>query len=457
MAAVLLFVLSKQCFGCSSSFTNNPFQCVQISNESRLLRKRTLASMAQQMDEKSQLLNTIKSGNDFVSIIATTTISDRASISIVHINALMLLFYCTLGSAHPFIPIFYRKMGISDSVIGLLGAITPAVTFLVSPIWGALADAQGNHIKIMLITFVISILSRCLLATGFTNVFFLSFVVAITAVFNAPVKPLMDNAVMSLMPNKKDYGRTRLFGQLGFGLGSFLVGPFMNSNILSIFPLQAAFAVPTAIVMSFFLPVFHNKKTLSSAEAASLKPASVKARMPLRAEKPDSDDFRTAITKVLTQPDILIFFTFVFLVGISSGIIENFGYVRLAEIGADKTANCLGICRLVSSFAGAPMFWYSGEIIQRIGVTRVMCWSVFVYFMRFFIYASVQNPWHALPAEALRGFTFALFWSASTYHVFNKAPDGLGATMVSNPVMHMTATVTSLVVGLVLGFFLFLL
>ena len=68
---------------------------------------------------------------------------ETSNTSLVKINALMFLFYCTLGSAHPFIPMFYRRLGISDSLIGLLGAITPAVTFFVSPIWGAFADQTG--------------------------------------------------------------------------------------------------------------------------------------------------------------------------------------------------------------------------------------------------------------------------------------------------------------------------
>ena len=33
-----------------------------------------------------------------------------------------------------------------DAQIGILGAITPAVTFIVSPLWGALADSTGKYI-----------------------------------------------------------------------------------------------------------------------------------------------------------------------------------------------------------------------------------------------------------------------------------------------------------------------
>lgn len=57
--------------------------------------------------------------------------------------------------------------------------------------------------------------------------------------------------------------------------------------------------------------------------------------------------------------------------------------------------------------------------------------SLCSYVMRFFIYASItDNPWHGLPAEALRGCTFAAMWAASTYYTHRISPPGLTATMV---------------------------
>jgi nitrate/nitrite transporter NarK len=46
--------------------------------------------------------------------------------------------------------------------IGQLGAITPAVTFIVAPLWGALADHTGRHKDVLMFTFVTSVISRLL-------------------------------------------------------------------------------------------------------------------------------------------------------------------------------------------------------------------------------------------------------------------------------------------------------
>jgi hypothetical protein len=69
--------------------------------------------------------------------------SQSVQVSMKTINLLNLFFYGTLGSVMPYLPLLYRKLGVSDTRIGILGAITPAITFIVSPLWSALADATG--------------------------------------------------------------------------------------------------------------------------------------------------------------------------------------------------------------------------------------------------------------------------------------------------------------------------
>lgn len=44
--------------------------------------------------------------------------------------------------------------------IGQLGAITPATTFLVAPLWGALADRTGRHKDVLMFTFITSVICR---------------------------------------------------------------------------------------------------------------------------------------------------------------------------------------------------------------------------------------------------------------------------------------------------------
>ena len=225
-------------------------------------------------------------------------------------------------------------MCVTDSHIGFLGAISPAITFLVSPLWGALADETGWHKRIMLLTFIGSIVFRTLLVYGHSmNFLVLSIVVALAATLNAPVKPLMDSAVMSMLKDKADYGRSRLFGQFGFGFGSFLSGQlaaYLSSGYKSVFIVQNFFSIPTTLLMLSFKPKKSAIKLITPEKSANVRNtpnarknnglslASPKATVVVPADKVHVVQ---ALKVVLKDVNILVFFTVVFLIGISSGIV----------------------------------------------------------------------------------------------------------------------------------------
>jgi len=376
------------------------------------------------------------------SVIATsTTGTTRKQSGMLKVNSMMFLFYATLGSAMPYLPLYYHHLGISGQQIGFLGAITPAVTFFVSPLWGALADTTGKHKLVMLTTFIGSVLARSMLGCGSSNVYFLGIIVAMTAVLYAPVKPLLDAAVMNMLEDKSQYGKSRLFGQVGFGLGSFLVGPLLGVKIRSMFLVHAAMAFPTTLLMSTFRGKQQQQTSDSVSDSKNNSDnnsdnnssndntsagttASAAAR-----ERKEKLRVKEALRMTLQCPKVLTFFVAVFVIGISSGIIENFAYMRIAEVSGEGR-QALRVCRLLSSLAGGPMFWLSGNIINAIGTNAVLSISLLSYVLRFVIYAAIQQGWHAFPAEIMRGLTFAMFWAGSTCYVYSISPKGLSATML---------------------------
>lgn len=265
----------------------------------------------------------------------------------------------------------------------------------------------------MILTFVGSFVSRCLMGLpGIEkNIPLLGIVVALSAALFAPVKPLLDSAVLASLKDKTSYGKSRLFGQIGFGIGSFFVGPLLSAQIKWMFLVQALLALPTTLLMSS-LP-------------ASPKPAPTTGTV--YTEKATR---MKQLQQLLFDPAVMAFFFAVFLIGLSSGIIENFAYVKIAEVSGTGT-RALTVSRLLSSLAGGPMFWLSGNVIRRIGTKSVLTLTILSYVARFVNYASITRGWHAIPAEILRGVTFALFWSAATTHVYDVSPASVSATMVS--------------------------
>jgi MFS-type transporter involved in bile tolerance (Atg22 family) len=376
----------------------------------------------------------------------------------------------------PYLPVYYHSLGHSGQAIGLLGAVKPLTTFLVAPLWGIISDYYQKPGFIMQLTFLSSLVLQLLLPLN-DSVNYLVGMVFITAVFNAPVKSLIDSMVMDKL-NKDDrgqYGRLRLYGQLGFGLGSSIVGTFItNRSFVPVVPssspdlnqfIQGTMEVIEEVgaasaateqttkkaieTLSFLLQ--SSIRTLSNMRGYKLAFVaygimSIPAFLAMKAFQRFGNGAVTTRTKetkskikgsprilqginmLLHNADAMLFFFLVLIVGITSGIIENFAYVRLREVGG--TGKEMGICRLVSSLSGAPMFWFSGPLTEKLGADRVLVLSLISYIFRFLNYAFMKNPYHALPAEALRGVAFAAFWSTGTVFAHKISPPGMSATML---------------------------
>lgn len=413
---------------------------------------------------------------------------------------LYLTYYASLGSLLPYLPVYFHSLGLDGSSIGLLGAVKPITTFIVAPLWvssiagnllnisyshelckGIISDRFDNHVTILQLTFLTSLVFQLLVGIS-SSVNRLVVTVFAAAVLNAPVKSLIDSIVMSKLTSEKDkfqFGRMRLWGQLGFGAGSSLVG-----SLLSAFPADPVGDSKESSATNFVHAIEKGIEVASETDAVAetaavvtkksygtlidmidvLKRQSVKgyqwaflthavlsipvffcirtfrpttckgsqisgtSKMKQQDDKNETTNAREGLMAVAKNRDALIFFFLVFVIGTSSGCIENFAYVRVREVGG--TGNNMGVLRLVSSLAGAPMFWYSGPLTEKLGTDAVLVLSLLAYSARFFNYAYMQHPYHALPAEALRGLTFALFWSSSSVYAHNISPPGMKATML---------------------------
>jgi len=388
---------------------------------------------------------------------------DPANLLIL-IRIMFFTYYASLGSLLPYLPVYYHSLGHGGQIIGMLGAIKPFTTFLVAPLWGIISDQTGSPFMILYFTFLVSLVGQLAVSWRHDPYWIMS-MVFITAFFNAPVKSLIDSMVMSNIKNGKLYGKLRLWGQLGFGVGSSVVGVLLSKSqkaqqerdavadtvlttaaIVSgngtmmeklnqiwqkitgyklLFFAHALLSIPTFICIRAFDR--WTKKDLSVTNTNSQKGI---GRKNIRNDKTveNKPNVLEGIRVLFHNRDALLFFFLVLVVGISSGVIENFAYVRIREVGG--SGNEMGLSRLVSSMAGAPMFWFSGPLTELLGADRVLALSLMNYVFRYFNYAFMRSPLQGLPAEALRGATFAAFWSTCTIYASRIAPPGMQATML---------------------------
>ena len=396
-----------------------------------------------------------------VKTVSSTADDDQSKLLIL-IRIMFFTYYASLGSLLPYLPVYYHSLGHGGQIIGMLGAIKPFITFLVAPLWGVISDETGSPFTVLYFTFVVSLVGQLAVSWRHDPSWIMT-MIFITAFFNAPVKSLIDSMVMSNLKDGKQYGKLRLWGQLGFGVGSSAVGVLLSksqkaqkerealggvvlttaeiifgtgttieklnqiwqkiSGYKLLFFTHAMLSIPTLVCIRAF-DRWTKSKTTSSFKRIGKKKGSVGKT---NESKPH---VLQGIQVLFHNSDALLFFFLVLVVGISSGVIENFAYVRIREVGG--SGHEMGLSRLVSSMAGAPMFWFSGPLTELLGADKVLALSLMNYVIRFFNYAFMRSPLQGLPAEALRGATFAAFWSTCTIYASRIAPPGMQATMVSN-------------------------
>lgn len=392
------------------------------------------------------------------------------------IRILFLTLYASMGSIQPYLPVYYHSLGHSGLVIGVLGAIRPLVTFLVSPLWGVLADKTDNRTLVLKIALAGWVATQLLMAFR-DDAMYLVGIVFIMAVFQAPIRSLTDSVVLAQLNENDQYGRLRLFGQLGMGLGTSAVGllvsranakvlqptePTMTGNPIGMkikrvwSGLVARIArspAPPEPLASSFVPSlrertvqFYQDLDLSGYRLAFCsfgvlsiltwlclqalgRASKTSQRGSAKTKKKEAARIYDGLLMLLHNSDALLFLFLVFVVGLSSGCTENFAYVRMQEVGA--TSNDIGFSRLMGSTAGATMFWYSGNLTKTMGPVQLLVLTPLTYATRFFIYAFMKKPHHAFPAETLRGVAFAAFWSTATTYAHRISPPGMDTTMVS--------------------------
>ena len=443
---------------------------VNQTNTSTTTSLSAASSPADTSDAKVQVLSSSTQSSSNATTEENTGGKENPRIMML-IRILFVFYYGSLGSLMPYLPVYYHSLGHGGQIIGMLGAVKPFTTFLVAPIWGAISDQTNNPFLILQLTFMVSLIGQLLVGANHNPQYIMT-MVFLTAVFNAPVKSLLDSMALDHIQDRSSYGRLRLWGQLGFGLGSSSVGYLLSKSIhiswadakassfsasfediLARFPMvlqrlikfackswqsltgykmlflaYAALSVPTFICMKAFQKLDREDRESIASSMENEKAVLDNTDGTSRDKVVVDNSVGHGLSLVLQNPDAMVFFFLVLVVGISSGVIENFAYVRIREVGGTGTE--MGISRLVSSVAGAPMFWFSGPLSSKLGVDRVLVLSLLSYVSRFMIYACMRNPFHGLPAEALRGVTFAAFWSSATIYAHNVSPPGLHATML---------------------------
>lgn len=308
-------------------------------------------------------------------------------------------FYAAGAALVPYLPIYYLDLDLSGSQIGLLVGLQPLIMLIGAPLWSALADYTRRH-KFVFSLAVGGTIGAVLIISQVSTFHWLIPIIFLQALFNAPIIPIIDNAVMGLLAGRKEqYGRVRLWGAAGWGLSAPLVGVLVErSGIYWIFPLFAC--------LLFVAMLAGRRLPLNQGEAGA--------------------PFRQGVRTLFANRRWLLFLALVFVGGMSMSAINNFLFLYLAELGA--SASLMGISLTVGTLSEMPVFFFTDRMLRRWGARGLLVFAMLIYALRLFALSRVNQPIAVIVLQLLHGLTFSAMWVAGVSYANQIAPPGLGAT-----------------------------
>ena len=312
---------------------------------------------------------------------------------------LYFFYFAAMAALLPFLVVYYGQMGLSGRQVGALSALTPIMTLIAAPLWTALADAADRHRLLLLVTLGGTFILTFLTAWADSYPVLLASVGAL-AFFVAPVMPLIDDQVLTLLRKEKHrYGSLRLWGAVGWGVAALVAGLLVEHGVRWAFVLSAVF------LAALWLAAFG----LTSNRDAQIRGA-------------------TSIRPFITRSWIGFFLVSV-AGGVGLSVSTTFLYLYMADLGV--RSSIIGASLTVATLSEVPLFFFASYLSRRYSAYTLLGFALLVFAVRLLLYGSIPAPWLLLGAQILHGPSFSLLWVAGVSYADTLAPKGLSATSQS--------------------------
>ncbi|XP_065838367.1 major facilitator superfamily domain-containing protein 6-like [Oscarella lobularis] len=381
------------------------------------------------------------------------------------------IFMLGAGCIFPFLTVYFRFVGLSASQNGIVQGIRPFVNCVATPLWGMVGDKLGKvrviwivstfnfiaftailgligpssvtkaihqgcnctsveanfSISEVLDSFNLTLASLCeeveenRIDAEVSKFLQLAIIVAIGEFLAAPTLALADHFAMQALGNERkgDYGKQRLWGAVGWGLGAVGGGYVADGE------------TPCDVKYTMLFIIFISVSSLGIIAAFFVCPSKTLSSPVKDKEKNEKEllPFIQRFKAIFSNPNIIAFLIAIWTLAMFMILIDNFLFWFLQDLGANQTL--LGLSLAFTCMGEVPVFFISGRVIARIGHSGVVYIVFLAYALRFISYSFLSNPWIVLAIELLHGVTFALLWAVSTLYARHIAPPGLEASSLS--------------------------
>jgi len=325
--------------------------------------------------------------------------------------------FAALGLQAPYFPLWLEAHGFEGLAMGVIAALTPAMSFFGPPLVGALADARGARGNLLSAACALSCsgmaglcLAELLGAGGRFSLVFCA--VLPFAACRSPIIMLADRITLEQGGN---YGRRRVWGSIGFMVAATAFGRWCPPEAWRWLPGMVALALAAAFSQSLRLP--------RAGGTLCAEPGTERRWLPGRAFLP------FALCTALSAA--------------SASSYDLCGALFFRDLGA--SGNTIGLLYGTAVLAEVGLLASVGTLLARIGPERMLVAAYAAAALRWLGMACLGSTALAFALQPLHALSFALAWIASLEYVRRVAgPHALGGAQGG----FMAATAAGGVVGM---------
>lgn len=290
-----------------------------------------------------------------------------------------LVYFSAIGASFPYLPVFYRDLGLTLEEIGLLTAIQAATQLALAPVWGGLVDRFPRiGLTLPLAAAVAAVGGFSLfLASDFGSV--LTGSVLLFAGL-AGIGPTLDARTLETLGpgGRHRYGQVRAFGSLAFVITTLLVGLLLDSRgARTLFWVYLPCLIGTVIV------------------TATIKRQGTNRSVSL---------FRGA-TDILAAPGMLVFFAGFTVVWTALAASNAFYSIQIVALGGG--AGLVGFAWAFGALIEVPLMYVFPRLGSRFGTERLLVFGAVVLAVRSLLAALAGDALGLIVIAPLEGLGFA--------------------------------------------------
>lgn len=323
--------------------------------------------------------------------------------TVFSINFFNFLLYGSIGILLSYFPVYFKAIGFSTFIIGIIMGVGPFVSIFANPFWGYWSDKTQNIKRVIMIMmvgnlFVIQFVFHIHILPIVFCVMFLFFF------FQQPMFSQSNSLILNTIEGtNKKFGAFRMWGSLGWALMTVAAGPILDwLGILNIWIVYTIMLLLT-FGLSFFLPKGYAPDTV----------------------KPEKINYFKTITK---NKYFLAFILLGVLVSVPNMINQTFVSLYIDYLGGSSVM--IGWSVFLMAILEVPVFLILDRYLsQKIRTMFFLLIIVaFLFCLRWFLMFAAVSPVQLIFIQLLHSITFGGYYYIGTILTARLIPANLRAS-----------------------------